>query len=61
MVGVVPELGDSVSTEEPVKTLRPPRIKALFYGRFAILLFCCRNRKVCAILLENKGSINTPK
>lgn len=51
---VLPELRDSVSTEEPMKTPRPHRIKALFHERLAILLFCCRNRKVYAILLEKQ-------
>lgn len=51
---VLPQLRDSVSTEEPVITPRPHRIKALFHERLAILLFCCRNRKVYAILLEKQ-------
>lgn len=37
MKSVLSELGDSVSTEEPVIALRPHRIKALSYGSFSVV------------------------
>lgn len=61
MVGVLPELGHLVSTEEPVKTSRPRRIEHFPTQGLQVCFSVAGTGKSTLFYLKNKPIINTPK